>query len=233
MQFNNSTSTAILFFTRSAEEEARVKHFIAGDTSASQQVANCMIQHSLEIIRKTGLPYYIINSENQKGENFGERYSNAFADIFNLGFQKIISIGNDCASLSHNDIINADEQLNKYDFVTGPDQKGGLYLIAMHRKDFNKKRFALLPWGTGNLAEVITEFCNRNGLSLFQTTIKRDIHTRGDLALLLNSQTFLFRLKQLAGNLLNRYQSAIFKNATHFISALLPASISLKSPPAL
>ena len=92
MQFKNSSSTAILFFSRSAGEEARVKHFIAGDTAASQQVANCMINHSLAIIRKTGLPYYIINSEYQKGENFGERYSNAFADIFNLGFQKIISI---------------------------------------------------------------------------------------------------------------------------------------------
>lgn len=232
MQRKDSLATAILFFTRSAEEEARAKHFIDGDSAASRRIADCLIQHTLEIIRKTGLPYFIINSGNQRGETFGERYANAFADIFALGYQKVISIGNDCASLSPADITGAAKLLNTCDFVGGPDQKGGLYLIAMHRNNFRKRSFAMLPWGTGNLARVISQYCKARGLTLILNAVKRDIHSSGDLAMVLHSQTQLFRLKQLAGNLLNRYCKSVLKNASHFISALLPVYTSLKSPPA-
>lgn len=69
----------------------------------------------------------------QTGADLGEKMKNAFAKGFQQGFQHIIIIGSDLLDITTEDINEAFKALETYDYVLGPAEDGGYYLLGMNK----------------------------------------------------------------------------------------------------
>ena len=82
----------------------------------------------------------------QCGGHLGERMSHAFQTGFNLGFDSVILIGSDLATINKTHIKQALDRLKRCHAVLGPAEDGGYYLIGMNR--FHQEFFYNKAWGT-------------------------------------------------------------------------------------
>ncbi len=82
----------------------------------------------------------------QQGSDLGIRMANAFQEGFASNYERIIIIGSDMYDLSKEDIDNAFDILKTKDFVIGPAEDGGYYLLGM--KIFKANIFQNKSWGT-------------------------------------------------------------------------------------
>ncbi|GAB5552661.1 MAG: hypothetical protein Sapg2KO_22520 [Saprospiraceae bacterium] len=144
------SNTALLIFTRSASLEARQKP-LAFRRKHAEKVAQLLNEKALELAKSTGLTYFIVNEKLQEGGDFASRFDSAFQYVFDKGFDKIVSIGNDCLGLTRAQILAAALDLKQQDFVIGPTQRGGLYLFGLNIDAYQKLDFQDLPWQTNQL----------------------------------------------------------------------------------
>jgi len=86
------------------------------------------------------------NKYQQKGKGLGEKLSNAFADAFNQGYEKVIAIGTDSFEITGNIIDKAFRSLQDSEIVIGPAKDGGYYLIGMN--EHKPEIFKGIEWGT-------------------------------------------------------------------------------------
>ena len=113
----------------------------------------------------------------QEGEGLGERMAGAFQKGFQEGYRQIVLIGSDLPYLSPQDLQAAFSALDKHDYVLGPAEDGGYYLIGM--KSLNSKLFRNKSWGSSSvLQETLEELKND---SLFLLEKRRDLDTYEDL----------------------------------------------------
>lgn len=110
------------------------------------------------VVKKTGLPAVVIYDHEQHGATFGERYAAAFKQLFQLGYDQVISVGNDIPALNERHILQAQKGLQSNESVLGPARDGGDYLIALSKSDFEEKSFAALPWRTDRLHEALLQY---------------------------------------------------------------------------
>ncbi|MGB1031931.1 MAG: DUF2064 domain-containing protein, partial [Flavobacteriales bacterium] len=68
-------------------------------------------------------------------------------------FEKVIVIGNDCVSMNSHLINHAAELLNERSSVLGPALDGGVYLLGLTAKDYQRDKMLHLPWESQQLAE--------------------------------------------------------------------------------
>ena len=59
--------------------------------------------------------------------------NNAFEKGFEIGYQKIIILGSDLPDLDNDLIKNAFSKLTLNDYVIGPSEDGGYYLLGMKK----------------------------------------------------------------------------------------------------
>lgn len=85
----------------------------------------------------------------QDGTDLGERMRNAFVKATDQGYEQIILIGSDCYELTQSEIEKGFKILNHSDFVFGPAQDGGYYLIGT-RTTFTKV-FDNKTWSTSTV----------------------------------------------------------------------------------
>ena len=107
------------------------------------------------IAAESGLETFWIFDHKQQGRSFGEKYSNAFEELFKQGYGQIISIGNDIPGLSASHILQAQRELLNSPSVLGPAEDGGNYLIALSATTFDKASFANLPWNSEGLHQAL------------------------------------------------------------------------------
>jgi len=69
----------------------------------------------------------------QRGDTLGEKMLNAFKDIFERGYEKVVIIGSDCIEINAEIINYAFKSLDTNDAVLGPAVDGGYYLLGMHK----------------------------------------------------------------------------------------------------
>ena len=188
-----------MLFTRTAWEEASHKKFSGENQFAkSKHLSKLFIEHATSIAKQSGLPLIVITSRDQVGSSFGERLSNAFQNVFDRGYQKIISIGNDCLSLSPTDLREAQHALNLGKSVVGKSISGGAYLIGLNRMKFHSTDFELLQWNTPSLYDSLLTYLSKQHSESLQLTVKADVNNSADLRLAVN---------QLAGH--SRFRAAI------------------------
>ena len=155
-------------------------------------------------VQGTGLPYILVDEALQKGKNFGEKYCNALEYCFNKGFEKLISIGTDCATITTEILLHADAN-SKDNNVIGADENGGFYLFALHKKNYSRKLFSTFSWCTTHLLKDISSYFKNNNLP--QPTLiqkGKDINSIIDLIKVVRVQkacSFLKLLLQLFNNL--------------------------------
>lgn len=82
----------------------------------------------------------------QKGKDLGERMMNAFREGFRAGFENIIVIGSDMFHLNQSDLEEAFSKFKGHNYVVGPAEDGGYYLLGM--KYLKVELFQNKAWGT-------------------------------------------------------------------------------------
>jgi len=137
--------TAILFFSRSPEAEAKFKRW-TGNRDINLQIARTLHKHALHFLKKSGLPVFEIDENRQCGKTFGERFNNAFSDIYDRGFHYVIGVGNDLVGIEDISWSVVQERLQSEQVVIGPDCRGGVYLLGLSRKMYQHIQLSSMPW---------------------------------------------------------------------------------------
>ncbi|WP_375325537.1 TIGR04282 family arsenosugar biosynthesis glycosyltransferase [Flagellimonas sp. GZD32] len=134
----------------------------------------------------------IYSKKLQKGIDLGERMKNAFADGFNAGFENVIIIGSDMYHLSQSDLEEAFAQLQTHDFVVGPAEDGGYYLLGM--KSLKEELFQSKNWGTDTVLKDTLKDISTFKVSLLEE--KNDIDHYEDIKDIKVFEPFLKHIKE-------------------------------------
>ncbi len=129
--------------------------------SDNLKAARLMIGHSIATAKSTAYPVFVFSSEKQQGHDFGSRLAHAYSSVFDLGYEKVIAIGNDCPALDRTVINRAVQQLDHHDLVAGPTKDGGVYLLGLQRSTFDAAAFMTLPWQSSALFQVLNAACTQ------------------------------------------------------------------------
>ncbi len=128
----------------------------------------------------------------QTGDSLGERMSNAFRQIDGMfPLSRKIIIGSDCPGLTPDILSGAFDGLNTCDFVLGPSEDGGYYLLGM--KSILSDVFEDIPWSTEQVATITSRRIAASHSSLEQMPVLSDVDTEEDwkkLAYLLDDRKF-------------------------------------------
>ena len=116
----------------------------------------------------------------QKGETLGQRMKNAFDGGFKQGYTHIIGIGADLPEITAEIIDKAFEQLRSNDFVFGPAEDGGYYLVGMSNPA-GMHVFENKPWSTPELMKLTEAEIHSKGKELCKLDMLNDIDTIDDL----------------------------------------------------
>ncbi len=168
-----TSKKALIIFTRNPEL-GKVKTRLAksvGDESALE-IYKFLLKHTVAITKNLNVDKYVFYSENihrddiwdpeifrkklQTGTDLGEKMQNAFSELFEMGYEKVLIVGSDIFELGQSDIENAFEVLQTTETVIGPATDGGYYLLGM--KERNAALFQNKNWGTSTvLVETLAD----------------------------------------------------------------------------
>ncbi len=115
----------------------------------------------------------------QRGNDLGERMSNAFKEVFEEGASSMIIIGCDCPGLSTKIIDEGFEKLKEFDLVIGPAKDGGYYLLGMKRPIL--QLFEDMKWSTSSVFDETMITASQLGLSIYRLPVLADIDEEEDL----------------------------------------------------
>jgi hypothetical protein len=158
---NHKSPIAVLLFSRSASADARKKRIWSGSFFANLQLFNQLIACTRQKVADTGMPIFHFGEWNQRGQTFGERLTNAIHDVFELGYQSVIVVGNDTPDLSAHDLCIAQDALLQGRNVVGFTHEGGAYLIGLSREYFEKDTLRGLAWQTAELGSELRTFFDK------------------------------------------------------------------------
>jgi rSAM/selenodomain-associated transferase 1 len=115
----------------------------------------------------------------QVGDNLGKRMSYAFQQSFQeQGSEKLVIIGSDCAELTTGVIEEAFEELENHDFVIGPAEDGGYYLLGM--RDFYPEVFEEIEWSIDSVFKKTVEKIGEIGADYTTLQMLNDVDTIED-----------------------------------------------------
>ncbi|MGB6152609.1 MAG: TIGR04282 family arsenosugar biosynthesis glycosyltransferase [Pricia sp.] len=110
----------------------------------------------------------------QKGRDLGIRMANAFQEGFASGYERILIMGSDMFDLDQNDLENAFAQLKQNDFVIGPAEDGGYYLLGM--TSFKAKLFQNKSWGEKTVLKDTLEDLKGEKLAILEKRNDVDVY---------------------------------------------------------
>ncbi|NND79449.1 MAG: glycosyltransferase [Maribacter sp.] len=132
------------------------------------------IHYSKEIWEDDIWDSRIFDKQLQSGSDLGERMANAFRKGFEQGFENIIIIGSDIFDLTMADLEEAFKALEQNEYVIGPAQDGGYYLLGMNK--FNIAVFKNKDWGTETVYQSTMKDLKNNKVSLLERRNDIDIY---------------------------------------------------------
>lgn len=160
--------TAILVFIRDEQEETRVKRFADFSSLRTHRRIVRILNRRIERLASgTGLPTFIVSGNQQVGNDFGERFTNAIKGLFDRGFRRVISVGNDCLSLTCEHLLEVNRMLERTPLVLGPTYDGGAYIIGIDRAVFRQEAFRGLPWQCSELLPALVAYGRQSGCDPF------------------------------------------------------------------
>jgi rSAM/selenodomain-associated transferase 1 len=119
------------------------------------------------------------NKNIQKGVDLGDRMNAAFSQCFQEGAEKVVIIGSDCYEIEPGHIEAAYRALGQTDYVIGPAQDGGYYLLGMKRpSDF---LFQDIAWSTASVYDDTRKAVLARGFSIDSLETLRDVDHVEDL----------------------------------------------------
>jgi glycosyltransferase A (GT-A) superfamily protein (DUF2064 family) len=184
---NSSDNIAILVFASNTGEALSAKW------NKGNKLLDRLTEHAITQARSTDLPCYHYHQGLQRGQSFGQRISNAFQDLFELGYDRVIAIGNDCPQITTAHLLEAKEHLDHGDHVIAPATDGGFNLIGIHRERFDRDKFEQLAWQSDALYQQTTEYFNNWQAQITTMSTYGDIDTVEDIKRLLPKIKCAFR----------------------------------------
>jgi hypothetical protein len=180
--------TAILFFSHRPGREWQNKWFVRQDYAKNRQVAEAFYEHARQAATDSDFPVLEVNGPQQRGDTFGARLANAFADAFAAGYDRVIAVGNDCPTLHEVDWRAVADRLGEGAPVLGPtSDEEGAYLIGMTRAQFDRAAFAELPWKSPALLPALRHHLSSEaGTAPVVLAARDDVNGHGELLSLLH-----------------------------------------------
>lgn len=118
----------------------------------------------------------------QTGHDLGERLIAAFSERAVLHrVSKIVAIGTDLPDLQRSEVMRAFDLLDSCDWVLGPAEDGGYYLIGCRPAGFDTRVFEGLDWGSNSVLEVTRERIRELGATVALLPERRDVDRLQDL----------------------------------------------------
>lgn len=199
----------LLILTRNPElGKCKTRLAAAVGDQAALDIYKFLLQHTVNITQDLPLEKWVFYSEEiwwddlwdntifgkhqQVGSDLGERMQQAFKKGFEAGFEKIIIIGSDMYHLSQTDLEDAFDRLEKHDYVIGPAEDGGYYLLGM--KTETPKLFSNKAWGTDSvLSDTLNDLKLENVAQLAE---RNDVDYYEDIKNIAAFAPFLKHMKQ-------------------------------------
>ena len=150
-----NTNTALLIFVRCLNEESERKNLVSNPI-ANRQLFQFLNKNIESTAIKSGLPYFII--ETQVGTTFGERLGAAIKEVFEKGYENVITIGNDCPELTESVLQASAEILRDSSSIIGADQHNGAYLIGLSKDRFDYDKFIQIRWQSKMTVEDLKSY---------------------------------------------------------------------------
>ena len=223
-------NTAILIFTRTHQEESRVKVFSSqANQERNASIAEKLIQHSISSAQKSGFPVFPVFDTEQIGHSFGERLANAVESIYAKAYKNVIIIGNDCPQISSTDFLSASALLEKSNLVVGPTTDGGLYLLGMEASAYSREAFIDLAWEEKGLQKDFEEYANEIDCPAEQLALLQDIDNESDFKNFLQQTKNKLRRKLM--RIIASFHSAIFTYTNFLFSGDYLRIAQLRGPP--
>ena len=97
----------------------------------------------------------------QKGDELGSRMVNSFESAFRSGFEKVLIIGTDCPFITADIYRKAIEMLDDNDYVIGPANDGGYYLLGA--KESPEEIMKNIEWGTDTVLRSTLKLIEQEG----------------------------------------------------------------------
>ncbi len=188
------TDELLLIFTRNPEK-GKVKKRLAqsiGD-GAALKVYNYLLQHTVAITRPLPVEKWVYYSEAlpendiwnkeffrkklQQGQDLGQRMEQAFSEAFKAGFKKVVIIGSDLFDIEEADLKVAFLTLNNHEYVVGPAQDGGYFLLGMKKP--TPQLFRNKDWSTSRVLDQTLSDLEQEKLKLLP--VRNDIDTFEDM----------------------------------------------------
>ena len=204
---NIASKNLLLVFTRNPELGKCKTRLAAkvGDESALD-IYKFLLNHTVAITQNVNAAKQVWYSEEiwmndiwdnavydkrlQQGTDLGVRMANAFQAGFASGFERVIVIGSDMYDLSEDDLEKAFTILKVKDFVIGPAEDGGYYLLGM--KAFNAEVFKNKTWGTSSVLQNTLNDLKNENIELLEA--RNDVDVYEDIG---TTDAFLPFLKHL------------------------------------
>jgi uncharacterized protein len=118
----------------------------------------------------------------QVGADLGERLIAAFSERAVLHrVSKIVAIGADLPDLERSEAKRAFDLLDSCDWVLGPAEDGGYYLIGCRPGSFDTRVFEGIDWGSSSVLEGTRERIRELGATVALLPGRRDVDRCEDL----------------------------------------------------
>jgi glycosyltransferase A (GT-A) superfamily protein (DUF2064 family) len=218
--------TAVLIFANSSQEEKRCKAIPKGEV-----LFDSLTDRVIQKVQLSKLTYFHISEKQQRGTSFGERFTNAIKSVFDQGFEKVITVGNDTPHLQSGHIQAAAEALIEGRTVLGPSLDGGFYLMGIHQANFDADDFIHLPWQNRSLLRTLIEKLEVNECSIFKLPVFEDIDTIYSIQRLSNYiSTLSISLISIFSDCLNTINHTVFFIGIFYSSISLQLTLNKGSP---
>ena len=160
------SSNLLVIFTRNPKL-GKVKTRLAKDVGdeAALEIYKFLLEHTVRVTKDLDVHKVVYYSEEvrendlwdnktfskklQQGKHLGVKMMNAFEEGFREGYEKIVIIGSDLYELSPKDLERAFAALEEKDFVLGPAEDGGYYLLGMTK--MRPEIFQNKKWSTSTV----------------------------------------------------------------------------------
>lgn len=229
----DNNKIALLYFSRTAQPESRIKAWFSdGPTEKNKVLASLLIHHTSRVLQRSGLPVFHYHEGKQSGRSFGERLANAYQEVFDLGFEAVIAVGNDTPELANVDWQQVISSLESGQCILGPTFRQGAYLIGITRSCFEQSAFRQLPWQSAALFASLIEFCSRER-DLVLLPMLLDINNSSDLKKLIKRPAVHPSLRRIFLNLLQAYARIEALPADQAVVTQAAGSALFRGPPTL
>jgi len=221
-----NNAVAVLIFANTACHEVERKKVFHGEP-----LFDLLSDHTLKVVKKTGLPYFHFTENEQQGTSFGERFAKAIQEVFLLGYTAVITVGNDSPQLRSGHLLQAAGALQQHKSVLGPSTDGGFYLMGLKKEWFDYGDFIALPWQHRSLYAHTKAHLERQAVRVERLNVLRDVDSLAVLPLLLGHiKTLGDSLRKVLADMLRQQVIQHFKITQNYKSLSLAQPANKGSP---